>query len=37
VSAEKGFTLGKIDKNPGMSLLKYHLTKVEAYNNTEKA
>ncbi|MEK0421671.1 MAG: hypothetical protein RLZZ161_1522 [Bacteroidota bacterium] len=37
VSAEKGFTLGKIDKNPGMSLLKYHLAKEEAYNNTEKA
>lgn len=37
VALEKGFTLGKIDKNPGMSLLKYHLAREEAYNNAEKA
>lgn len=37
VAREKGFTLGKIDKNPGMSLLKYHLNREEVYNNTEKA
>ncbi|MEY4003285.1 MAG: hypothetical protein RIT07_1327 [Bacteroidota bacterium] len=36
VAAEKGFKLGKIDKNPGMSLLKYHLTKEAALSNTEK-
>jgi N-acetylglucosamine kinase-like BadF-type ATPase len=36
VAAEKGFRLGKIDKNPGMSLLKYHLTKEAALSNTEK-
>lgn len=27
VAKEKGFTLGKIDKNPGLSLLEYHLGK----------
>ncbi len=37
VAEEKGFILGKIDKNPGMSLLKYHLAREATLNNTEKA
>lgn len=37
VAEEKGFTLGKIDKNPGMSLLKYHLAKEEVHGNADKA
>ena len=37
VAAEKGFTLGVIDKNPGMSLLKYHLKRELTNNNAEKA
>jgi N-acetylglucosamine kinase-like BadF-type ATPase len=36
VAVEKGFSLGKIDKNPGMSLLKYHLTRETTLNNIEK-
>jgi len=36
VAVEKGFSLGKIDKNPGMSLLKYHLTREATLNNIEK-
>jgi N-acetylglucosamine kinase-like BadF-type ATPase len=36
VAVEKGFSLGKIDKNPGMSLLKYHLTGEATLNNIEK-
>jgi N-acetylglucosamine kinase-like BadF-type ATPase len=34
VASEKGFQLGVIDKNPGMSLLKYHLAQESVPTNS---